>query len=143
MKVTIDQINKFYEITEQLSFSGMEISEINKIIDARDAIRSHYNAYKAFYEDVQKAYKPKDEDWNFLVEIEKKGLKNASPEDVKRHNEITVPYIAALNKALNPKLEEEVDIEIEKISKASVSTILANHKFNILMLNEYLSFIMP
>lgn len=143
MKVTIEQIKKFYEITEQLSFTGMEISEINKIINARDAIRSHYNAYKAFNEDLQKAHKPKEEDWNFLVEVEKNGLKNASPEDLKRHNEIAKPYVTAINDALNPKLAEEVDIEIEKISKDSVAALLANQRFNILMLNEYLSFIMP
>lgn len=143
MKVTIEQIKRVYEATEHLSFTGMEISEINKIINARDVIRSHYNSFKAFDEDVRKVHKPCEEDWNFLVEVEKKGLKNASSEERMRHNELATPYVAAIKEALVPKLKEEVDINIEKISKESISIILANNKINLIMLQESLSFLLP
>lgn len=143
MKVTIEQIKRVYEATEHLSFTGMEISEINKIINARDVIRSHYNSFKAFDEDVRKVHKPCEEDWNFLVEVEKRGLKNASPEEKIRHDELAIPYIAAIKEALEPKLKEEVDINIEKISNASVAVLLANNKPNLATLQELLTFLMP
>jgi hypothetical protein len=143
MKVTIEQIKNAYETTKLLSFTGMEVSEINKVMNARSAMRPHYDAFKAFDEDVRNAHKPSEDDWNFLVEVEKKGLKNASPEEQIRHNELAIPYIAAINEALAPKLAEEVEINVEKISKASVAVLLANNKPNLDTLEDLLTFLMP
>lgn len=143
MKVTIEQIKNAYEATKQLSYTGMEVSEINKVMNARSAMRPHYDAFKAFDEDVRNAHKPNEEDWNFLVEVEKKGLKNASAEELKRHDELAIPYVAAINEALTPKLAEEVEIDVEKISNASVAVLLANNKPNLATLQELLTFLMP
>ena len=92
MKVTIEQIEMTYELTEHLSYVGMEVSEINKVMSARSAMRPHHESYKAFSEDVRKAHKPNEADWRFLEEVEQKGLENATLEDKKRHDELAAPY---------------------------------------------------
>lgn len=141
--MSIKQITDAYAMTEHLTYTGMEVSEINKIMSARSAMRPHYEAYKAFSEDVHKAHKPNEEDWQFLVEVENKGLGNATPEEKKRHDELATPYLKAINEALSPKLAEEVELEAEKISNASVAVLLANNGLNLVTLRGGLTFLMP
>ena len=142
MKVTIEQIKNAYEFAGRLSYFGIETSEINKVMNARSVMRPHYDKFSAFAEDVRNAHKPKEDDWNFLVQVEQKGLRKATPEERERHAQLAVPYKTAVDGALEPELTKEVELEVETISQATVSALLANNQTTLAEIEFYLSFLL-
>ena len=142
MKVKIEQIANAYEFSEQLSYFGIKTAEINKVMSARSAMRPHYDNFKAFSDDVRKAHRPSEEDWNFLVEVERKGLKNATQEERERHDKLAILYQKTVDSALAPELAKEVVLDVEPITQETVSELLANNKTTPIEIEFYLSFLL-
>jgi hypothetical protein len=142
MKVTIEQIANAYEFSELLSYFGVKTAEINKVMNARSAMRPHYDKFKAFSDDVRKAHRPSEEDWNFIVEVERKGLKTATQEERERHNKLAIPYQTAVDSALAPELAKEVELDVELITQETVSELLSNNQTTLAEIKLYLSFLL-
>lgn len=142
MKLKIEKIVTAYQIFDDISLKGVSPEDIAKIARARMAMRPHYEAYIAFDNDVREANKPFDEDWKFVVTLEQKGLEKASKDDIDRHQKILKPFIEAINIALNPEREKEVDLEFEPISVETEAFIMSVTGFSFEQMRTYLGFIL-
>lgn len=122
MKLKQRDINIAYLALGNLAYTGVDPEEIGKVMKARKAMRPHYDAYKAFDEEVRKA----QENYDRLAEIEMKGEKKTAEEQA-WHDEHIKDFIEAVNIATKDELEKEYDIEVEELSADAVAKILSNN----------------
>lgn len=123
MKLTQSFINSTYPMLGGISYAGVAPADIAKVMRLRKAMRPHFDAYKAFDEEVRRA----QEHFDRLAEIELKGTE-ASEEDNAFYAEHIPAFIKSVNIAIEPELAKEYDIDLEPISDESISAIVAHNK---------------
>lgn len=122
MKLKQKDINIAYLALGNLAYTGVDPEEIGKVMKVRKAMRPHYDAYRAFDEEVRKA----QENYDRLVEIETRGEKKTT-EDEAWYKEHIGAFVEAVNIATKDELEKEYDIEVEELSADAVAKILSNN----------------
>jgi DNA-binding transcriptional MerR regulator len=121
MKLTQLQINPVYAAFKNLTYTGMNLAEIGKIMRMCKAMRPYFESYQTFDEEVRQA----QENYGRLAEIEMKGDEK-TVEDIAWYKEHIRAFIEGVNIAIQPELEREYEIEIEKLSDDTVAYILSN-----------------
>lgn len=123
MKITLRQwqLNQAFNFLENLKWTGCPKASVSAML-ARKAMRPHVESYQAFVEDIHKA----QENHQMLLEIEMKG-DNASEEEKATYTELMPAYNKAIQEALLPTLNTEIEIEgnFELISVEDEAFILA------------------
>lgn len=120
MKLTQLQINNAYVALGNINLNDVCTKDIAKIMRARKAMRSLYDDYVAFDEDVRKA----QPNYDVLVELESKV--RTDKEDI-RYNELKNSFLQGLFEAIKPELDKEFDLDIEPISEEALAKIISNN----------------
>lgn len=120
MKLTQLQINNAYVALGNINLNDVCTKDIAKIMRARKAMRSLYDDYVAFDEDVRKA----QPNYDVLVELESKV--RTDKEDI-RYNELKGSFLQGLFEAIKPELDKEFDLDIEPISEEALAKIISNN----------------
>lgn len=130
MKCTLREVVTAYNRMDKASPSTLGETDVIKWLKARNAMRPHYNGYKAFLEDCQATYKP--ENWDKIEaklrqwqnEGEKTSLTEQEREEV---NKTLYTYNLAIEKAMKDELAKEIELDFEKLGEnADAKLIIEN-----------------
>lgn len=115
-----------YDVLGNASMSTLDVESVGVILDNRMLMRSRVDEYKALLADAQEKFKP--ENYDEIMQM-KQNWNNLSANERELVNTTIAEYSNKLGTVLEPKLNEEVDIELKKISLKDASKLMVENKW--------------
>lgn len=115
-----------YDVLGNASMSTLDVECVGVILDNRMLMRSRVDEYKALLADAQEKFKP--ENYDEIMQM-KQNWNNLSANERELVNTTIAEYSNKLGTVLEPKLNEEVDIELKKISLKDASKLMVENKW--------------
>ena len=115
-----------YDVLGNASMSTLDVESVGVILDNRMLMRSRVDEYKALLSDAQEKFKP--ENYDEIMQM-KQNWNNLSTNERELVNNAIAEYSNKLGTVLEPKLNEEVDIELKKISLKEASKLMVENKW--------------
>ena len=92
-----------YGILGEATTTSLEVSEVLKILDMRMVMRPYVDEWNAYYRDIQE----KGKSWETMTPEQK----------------------AELDKAVNSRLDKEIEADFERLTKESVAKLIKENGF--------------
>lgn len=115
-----------YDVLGNASMSTLDVESVGVILDNRMLMRSRVDEYKALLADAQEKFKP--ENYDEIIQM-KQNWNNLSANERELVNTTIAEYSNKLGTVLEPKLNEEIDIELKKISLKDASKLMVENKW--------------
>jgi hypothetical protein len=115
-----------YDVLGNASMSTLDVESVGVILDNRMLMRSRVDEYKALLADAQEKFKP--ENYDEIMRM-KQNWNNLSANERELVNTTIAEYSNKLGTVLEPKLNEEIDIELKKISLKDASKLMVENKW--------------
>lgn len=115
-----------YDVLGNASMSTLDVESVGVILDNRMLMRSRVDEYKALLADAQEKFKP--ENYDEIMQM-KQNWNNLSANERELVNTTIAEYSNKLGTVLEPKLNEEIDIELKKISLKDASKLMVENKW--------------
>lgn len=115
-----------YDVLGNASMSTLDVESVGVILDNRMLMRSRVDEYKALLADAQEKFKP--ENYDEIMQM-KQNWNNLSANERELVNNAIAEYSNKLGTVLEPKLNEEIDIELKKISLKDASKLMVENKW--------------
>lgn len=115
-----------YDVLGNASMSTLDVESVGVILDNRMHMRSRVDEYKALLDDAQEKFKP--ENYDEIMQM-KQNWNNLSANERELVNTTIAEYSNKLGTVLEPKLNEEIDIELKKISLKEASKLMVENKW--------------
>lgn len=115
-----------YDVLGSASMSTLDVECVGIILNNRMLMRSRVDEYKALLADAQEKFKP--ENYDEIMQM-KQNWNNLSANERELVNTTIAEYSNKLGTVLEPKLNEEIDIELKKISLKEASKLMVENKW--------------
>lgn len=115
-----------YDVLGSASMSTLDVECVGIILNNRMLMRSRVDEYKALLADAQEKFKP--ENYDEIMQM-KQNWNNLSANERELVNTTIAEYSDKLGTVLEPKLNEEIDIELKKISLKEASKLMVENKW--------------
>lgn len=115
-----------YDVLGNASMSTLDVESVGVILDNRMLMRSRVDEYNALLADAQEKFRP--ENYDEIMQM-KQNWNNLSANERDLVNNAIAEYSNKLGTVLEPKLNEEIDIELKKISRKDASKLMVENKW--------------